>query len=268
MLKSKSIGLLILLSVSLIFTVSALSVQKTEFVISTDPYENLSISVINPDSKEEIQVFAGKARKFGEFRFTYYGTIPKVKLIASIINNETGEAIKKEELGPFNLGTPLINLNFSRSKEEAKTEENKANSPQKTESETSQEGQNNPVTGAVIGSEKSFSIIYYFVAAGALGVIVLLIVLIKKKKFIFKSSPQEPNPAKLVKAEKDKKPAKAEVKVQPSTSSAPLTVADTEKRIAELQNQLDQIKNEEKLFKLQQQVDQEKKSLDKLRGRN
>lgn len=258
MMKSKNIVFILILSSMFLVTVSAISVLKTEFVITTDPNENLSISVINPDTKEELQVFAGKSRKFGEFRFTYYGTIPKVKLIASIINNETGEVIKKEELGPFNLGTPTVSLNFSRPKEEAKKIV--------AESETSKEGSNNPVTGAVVGTDKSFSTIYYFVAAGALGVIILLIVLIKKKKFIFKSDPQEPNPAKIIKAEKEKKPSKAEVKVQPQTSSAPLTVAETEKKIAELQNQLDQIKNEEKLLKLQQQVDQERKSLDRLRG--
>ena len=63
---------------------------------------------------------------------------------------------------------------------------------------------------------------------------------------------------------KPNKQSKIEVKVTPQNiiSSNPI---DTEKRITELQKELEQIKNEEKLVQLQNQVIKERHELKKLR---
>lgn len=262
MFKSKKTIFILLFSFVFVFAVSALSVQKTEFVITTDPYQNLSFTVVNPDTNEELQVFAGRARKFGEYRFTYYGTISKIKVVASIINNATEEIVKKKEFGPFTLGTPSVNLNFSLSDgENAASENNLENLNANTETnEVPSLEENSPISGAVVGTEKSFSSLYYIVAAVVLCMVVLIFLL--KRKMFFKSGPNEPDPKKLVKTDK-KSYSKTEVVVSPQSSTTE-TIGDTEKKIVELQKQLEQIRSEEKLLKLQQQIDLEKKSLNKL----
>ena len=117
-----------------------------------------------------------------------------------------------------------------------------------------------PILGFVIGTNGKFSSIYYYVGAGVLGLIILLIIFRRKVKT--DNSPTEPNPNKM--KSKPNKQSKIEVKVTPQNiiSSNPI---DTEKRITELQKELEQIKNEEKLVQLQNQVIKERHELKKLR---
>ena len=254
---------LLIASLFLIITISsvtALEVKKTEFVIATEPYQNLSIRLLNSESsdKEEVGLFEGRARKFGEYRFTYYGTINKVILVASAINNETGDTLKKEEFGPYSLGTPIINLNFSVSESPSENKENIIENNYTNSTIESPKVKKNPLIGLVIGENGEFSKIYYYVGAGALGIIILIIIF--KRGIKTNSAPSEPNPKKLKVV---KKPEKTEIVVQAQQKSDD-TIEQTEKKIADLQKQLEQIRSEEKLLKLQKQINEEKQSLRKM----
>ncbi|MBM3232029.1 hypothetical protein FJZ21_01470 [Candidatus Pacearchaeota archaeon] len=259
MLKAKK-GLLILGFLLILATVTALEVRKTEFVITTNPYLNLSISVIDPDTKEEVELFEGRARKFGEFRFTYYGIVDKVSLEVRAINNESGELIKEEKYGPYNLGVPTVNFNFTIAEEVKETEVVEESLPETTQVSSEEANEKSPILGLVIGEDGQFRKVYYYVFAGALGVIVLVILM--RKRLAMKSGPTEPNPSKIVK--KKVVPTKTEVPAQVVDKSNESNINDTEKKIADLQKQLEQIRNEEKLAKLQKQLNLEKQSLKRL----
>lgn len=245
-------------------TVTALEVKKTEFVIATEPYNNMSVSVLNADTGEEVELFEGRARKFGEYRFTYYGTISKVDLEVKILNNETGEVIKEEKFGPYIIGVPTVKLNFSISELNEEPEVVEEVLPETTEVTTEETSEKSPISGLVIGEDGQFRKVYYYVLAGALGVIVLGILM--RKKLSVKSSPTEPHPSKVMK--KKMAPAKTEVPVQVVDKSNESSINDTEKRITDLQKQLEQIRNEEKLAKLQKQLNLEKQSLKRLQDEN
>lgn len=271
MFNAKNILFFLAISILFVTATHALEVKKTEFVITTEPYQNLSISVVNPDTNEEIQVFAGRARKFGEYRFTYYSTIQKVLLSASIMNNQTGEVVKNKKLGPYTLGAPQIALNFSLAdeqvvEEEPQEEEVEVNETLPETSKSSEEGsERSAILGFVIGENGEFRKIYYYIGAGALIAIILIILL--KKGVNLKSSPTEPDPNKVIKSKSDK-PTKEEVKAQKqeiAKATAPASVEDTENKITDLQKQLEQIRNEEKLLQLQKQLNSERNRLDKLR---
>jgi len=248
--------------------VTALEVKKTEFVIKTEPYQNLSISVIDPDTDEEVELFEGRARKFGEYRFTYYGTIDKVLLKVSIIDNETGKKLKNDKFGPYDLGSSEVPIDFyllSVDDSESGTEEESIddlNASTETDDVSQQKGK---IQGLIIGQNLNFSKTYYFVGAGVLGVLILAFVLRKHLIFVKPASPVEPHPSKVVKS-KSEKPEKVEVKPQTVTnkSNDNVSINETEKRIADLQKQLDEIRGEEKLLKLQEQLKRERQSLKKM----
>jgi hypothetical protein len=241
---------------------SAVEVQKSDFIITTEPYQNLSIEVINPSTNEVLQEFGGRARKFesNNFQFTYYGTIPSVSLNARIMNNETGEVLHEKKFGPYNLGTPSYNIEFfyDNAPTEVSTE------TETTETETSETNQTSPssISGLVIGENGKFRSVYYYIVGAVLGVVILLVVL-RKRMSMTRSSPTEPHPSKVIK--KTTKPAKTEVAPTVVDKTDITPVNDTEKRIADLQKQLEQVRNEEKLAKLEKQLALEKQSLNRMK---
>ncbi len=266
--KNKLIVSSIVVSLLFIFVVSALEVKKSEIVVKTEPYQNLSITVIDADTKEELQTFEGRARKFGEYRFTYYGTISKILLSASIVNNDTQETLLNKKLGPYTLGsvsantTATINIDLYLSKPEEVVVESNVTKKELNESLTNQSSkEKSRIIGFVTGSNGQFSNLYYYIGAGAIAIAILLTIL-KRRSFMTKSStPVEPNPKK-VRSEK-KAPSKTEV-IVPAQTTNQTSINDTEKRIAEIQKQLEDIKSEEKLLKLQRQLNQERNELKKL----
>lgn len=260
MLNAKSL-MIASLFLLLATTVSTLEVKKTEFIFTTDPYVNISVSVLNEETGEEVELFEGRARKFGEYRFTYYGTVGQVNLKAKIINNETGDVIKEETFGPYTLGIPSATINFTLGEMNSEeTETIQEVLPETTELTSEGASEGSPILGLVIGEDGQFRKIYYYVSAGILGLIILVVVL-RKHLSTVKSGPVEPHPAKVM---KKTKPAKVEVPVQVVDKSNEESINDTEKRITDLQKQLEQIRNEEKLAKLQRQLNLERQSLKKL----
>lgn len=241
-------------------TVTAIEVKKTEFVVTTNPDSKLSISVVDPDlNNEEVELYEGVSKKSGAYRFTYHGIIDKVKLIVRIVNNNTGEIIDEKEFGPYSLGTTLVNVNFTSSKVES-NEQVPEQTTELTESETS--APTSELTGlAVSETSLNFSSVYYYVIGGVLALVILVIVM-RKRMSLGRSSPSEPHPNKVMKASKAVQ-AKKEV-VVPVVDKSNESINDTEKRIVELQKQLDQVRNEEKLAKLQKQLNLEKQSLKRL----
>lgn len=245
----------------LIAAVSGLEVKKTEFIFNTDPYVNISVSVLNEETGEEVELFEGRARKFGEFRFTYYGTVDQVNLKAKIINNETGDVIKEETFGPYVLGIPSATMNFTLGEIGASEETVEETVPETTEVVSEEASENSPILGLVIGENGEFRKIYYYVSAGIIGLVILTVVL-RKRLSTVKSGPVEPHPSKVIK--KVKPSSKTEVVVPVVDKSNEENINDTEKRIADLQKQLEQIRNEERLAKLQKQLNLERQSLKKL----
>lgn len=264
MSKAKIIGLIVFFSLLFVVSVGALEVKKTEFIIATDPYQNLSFTVIDSDSNAELQTFAGRARKFGEYRFTYYGLIPKISLTGSIVNNDTGETLKTQNFGPFNLGTSNVNLNLTLTELENDSVENivVTNSSSSLTNESA-EGRTS-ILGFVTGDNGAFSNVYYYVGAGALGLIILMIIFRRKTSSV--STPVEPNHKKM---KSDKKvQAKTEVVIPQAAPTNQTSINETEKRITDIQKQLEQIRSEEKLLKLQKQLNQERQELNKLQSEN
>lgn len=259
MINSKSL-MIVGLFLLLIVAVSGLEVKKTEFIFKTDPYVNISVSVQNEETGEEVELFEGRARKFGEFRFTYYGTVGQVKLKAKIINNETGDTIKEETFGPYVLGIPSATMNFTLEEIEAPEEIVEETLPETTEVIVEEASETSPISGLVIGEDGKFRKIYYYVSAGIIGLVILAVIL-RKRLSTVKSGPVEPHPNKVT---KKVKPSKTEVVVPVVDKSNEENINDTEKRIADLQKQLEQIRNEERLAKLQKQLNLERQSLKKL----
>jgi len=257
--------ILVLISILLVGAlVTALEVRKTEFVINTEPYQNLSIRVINADTKGEMQVFEGRARKFGEYRFTYYGTIAKVSLAASIVNNATKEVLKEKTFGPFTLGAATETIDFYLSGSAATANDTVLNSSSQIQNS---DGTENPsIQGAVINESSGFSNKYYYVGAGVLAALVLAFVF-RKQLLTRNSSPSEPKPAEvytkqIIPSKKEITPqVSASKKMSKSGKASKSSINETEKRIADLQKQLDEVRNEEKLVALQKQLNQEKKTL-------
>ena len=68
--------------------------------------------------------------------------------------------------------------------------------------------------------------------------------------------------------QKKESPSKTEVVVPQTAPTNQTSINDTEKRIADLQKQLEQIRSEEKLLKLQKQLNLEKQELNKLQSEN
>ncbi len=269
----------IIISLFFIFVVlsfvSALDVKKSEIVIVTDPYQNLSV-VIQDESGADIQTFAGRARKFGEYRFTYYGVIPKIKLKASIVNNGTGEVLLSKEFGPYNLGN-LINITLKLLDDDRDDSENivpfPINSSNSTNVSNATSGifeNTNPLTGRAIGEIiPSLPKTYYYVVAGFLGLGLLIFVLRKKINMVKKSAPAEPDHQKMfdkpVVRESVKEEFKPEVS-QVSASDKSSEAQEIQDKISGLQKQLDQIRGEEKLIKLQRQIARERDELKKLQN--
>ena len=232
--------LLFLLAFSLLFIsiVSALEVKKSEIVVTTEPYQNLSVTIINPDTNAELQNFTGRARKSGESRFAYYGVVNKISISASIINNDTKETLLNKKFGPYDLGTEIITINLTLSEldEEVTPQEevgtNITNSSSAIANEI--ESEKSSILGFVIGEGNAkFSNLYYYVGAGALGLVILLIIF--KRKVKTDKAPTEPNPdkTKTIKKVQSKTEVSLDLKNKPSIT--PVNSIDTEKRISELQ---------------------------------
>jgi len=261
MLNNK-ISLVMITFFLLIGVASALTVQKTEFVIKTEPYQNLSVVIVDVATKAEVGLFEGRARKFGEYRFTYYGTVSKVNLLASIVNNDTQEVLKTQTFGPYTLGTPTISADFYLNQETPETPE--ATEELNSSAQSSNATENSPVTGLVVGEGGEFSKVYYYVGAAVLGVLVLVFVFKRRLAASIKSAPVEPSPSKVIKS-RPIKTEKTEVSVKNTPQkSNESNISETEKRISDLQKQLEQIRSEEKLAKLQKQINLEKQSLKKM----
>lgn len=257
----------LMISIFLILaTVTAIEVKKTEFIVTTNPDNKLSISVVDPDlNNEEVELYEGVAKKSGEYRFTYHGIIDKVKLSARIVSNDTGEIIDEKEFGPYTLGTTTVRVNFTSSKVQAAEEPVIEEKTKLTESETS--ASESELTGLAIGETSgSLSSVYYYVIGGVLALVILVIVM-RKRMSLATGSPTEPHPNKVMKANKVV-PAKKEVVLPVADKSNDSSIGDTEKRIADLQKQLDQVRNEEKLAKLQKQLKLEQQSLKRLQEDN
>ncbi len=276
MINAKKIIISLFFIFVLLSFVSAIEVKKSEIIIVTDPYQNMSV-VIKDDSGADIQTFAGRARKFGEYRFTYYGIVPKIKISVSIINNLTNEVLSSKEFGPYTLGS-LINVTLKLNMDSddnsvianVPISSNNTNSSISTNISNSTSGSSNPLTGRVIGDLiPSLPKTYYYVLAGFLGVGLLIFVLRKKINLSRKLAPAEPDHQKMFdkpvvreSSKEEFKPEVSQVHVSDKSSEA----LDIQNKISNLQRQLEQIQGEERLVKLQKQIDIEREELKKLRG--
>jgi hypothetical protein len=274
----KSIDKFIISFIFLLFLVSfvsAIEVKKTEFVVITDPYQNIT-AVVKDEAGAELQTFAGRARKFGEYRFTYHGLVSKVKLSVSIINNATEEVLVSKNFGPYTMGNPVnvtlkLNTNPGSGASVVDTPNAQNNNTNSTNvsSSNSQASAANPLTGRAVGeSVPGLPKTVYYVLAGFLGV-GLLIFILRKKMPSKKGTPKEPDHQKMFDKPVVKEMVKEEFKPEstplPITPSKEAEAQEIQQKISALQGQLEQIRGEEKLIKLQRQLDRERGELKKLR---
>ena len=252
---------------ALLSFISALEVKKSEVVVVTEPYQNIS-AVVKSISGEELQTFAGRARKFGEYRFTYYGVVDKIKLSVSIMNNESQESIVSKDFGPYAMGSPInVTLKLLESvKVEAVVKDIVTES--NVTSNVSNSG-SSPLTGRVVGgSVKQASPAYYYVGM-AIIVIGLAVFIVRRRFSSAKGIPKEPDHQKMF----SKKEEKAQVKEEftPPVEATVITPDKTnaqeiQQKIADLQKQLEQVRGEEKLIRLQKQLAREQQELGKLKN--
>ncbi len=258
--------------------VSAIEVKKSEIVVITDPYQNLSV-VIKDDSGADLQTFAGRARKFGEYRFTYYGVVSKIKISASIIDNRTNEVLSSKDFGSYSLGELItITLKLNETPESdsvlvnALTSQNNTNSSNSMNVSNATSGSASPITGRAIGGIiPSLPKTYYYVLAGFLGLGLLIFVLRKKINISKKSAPAEPDHQKMFDKPVARESAKEEFKPEVSqvpTADKSSEAQEIQDKISGLQKQLEQIRGEEKLIRLQRQIAREKDELRKLQDGN
>jgi hypothetical protein len=280
----KSINKIILVFIFLMFVtsfVSAVEVKKTEFVIATEPYQNIT-AVVKDEAGADLQKFVGRARKFGEYRFTYYGLVPKVKLNVLIINNDTEEVLVSKDFGPYTTGSSTVNVtvmlnpgqgnaivNTPNPISQNSSNNNGSNSTNVTLANSSVNSNANPLTGRAIGeSLHSLPQSVYYVLAGFLGVGLLIFVLRKKMRHITKNAPKEPNHQKMFDKPVVKEPVKEEFKPESNSisiaSNKESEAQEIQQKIIDLQKQLEQIRGEEKLIRLQRQISKEKDELKKL----
>lgn len=275
--KTNTVILGLFLFFAVLSFVSAVEVKKSEVVVVTDPYQNIT-AVVKDESGATLQTFSGRARKFGEYRFTYHGIVSKVKVTVSIINNLTDEVVATKDFGPYTMGNPF---NVTLKASDSPGVSGNSNIPSTAPPVDSINGTNstnatsssqnpsvtNPLTGRVVGEIiPSLPKAYYFVIAGFLG-IGLLIFVLRKKVTRKASAPKEPDHQKMFDKPVVSAPVKEEFKPETNTVVAPDKVSEAQEiqqKISELQKQLDQIRGEEKLIKLQRQLAREKEELRKL----
>lgn len=156
-----------------------------------------------------------------------------------VLEKETSEENQEEEL--------IDGLNASKEVDDLKLNKNKS-----------------LIQGLAIGENFKFSNTYYYVGVAVLGALILVFILKRKISTKVLKSPVEPHPSKVI-SSKNTKHSKVEVPVKnPTEKTSDSTINETEKRISDLQKQLEQIRSEEKLLKLQKQLNQEKQSLKKM----
>ncbi len=251
--------------------VSALEVKKTEVVINTDPYQNMSVVVKNLEGGD-LQTFAGRARKFGEYRFTYYAIVDKFKISVSIVNNDTQEVILSKDFGPYTSGN-LVNVTLKLFSSENVVELPLINSLTNKTNLNASANETAPSSGlltgkAVDGKIGKLSPVYYYVIFALFG-IGIFVFLMRRRTSSFKTAPNEPNHEKMFSQKEEKKAYKEEFAPSSDigiTASARTNNAqELKQKINDLQKQLEQIHVEEDLIKLQRQVSAEQNKLDELR---
>ncbi len=268
-MKFKGVFVFSLLAIVLVACfVVALDVKKSEIVVRTKAYQNLTLEFIDTNSESVLQTYSNRSRKFGELRWTFYTVVGEFKLFITDVDTEGAEPV---EYGPFQSGSP-VEINFSGWSAENKediddaVEYNKdldllveANSSNlENYSENSEE--NSPVTGWTIGGKILSSKNIYFVAIGVFTLAIAAIIMGRTLRNKIKSQPSPPNPDKFEDAGKVR-PTTEMKKIQLSTD-------DTGKKIEILQKQLDELKNQERLVSLQKQIDKEKENLRRLQDTN
>lgn len=266
---------LILLLVALTFVV-ALEAKKSDVIIRTKPYQNLTLKFVNADDEEVLQTYSNRSRKFGELRWAFYSVVGNFKLFVTDVDTEGAEPV---EYGPYQTGVP-IEINFSGWSAEGNpspppaqsngnlnaTNLNTSSTNSTTNSSSGQSAGNSPITGLAIEGDGLSSNLYYFVAIGAfaLAMAALVVRRLLRSRMI---APAPPSPVKFDKVEK----------VGPHTEGTKIVnrfdaalqqrkaTGNAENRIAGLQKQLDELKNEERIVDLQKQIAIEKESLRKMR---
>ncbi len=271
----------IIISLFFIFVVlsfvSALEVKKTEIVIVTDPYQNMSV-IVQDNGGSSLQTFVGRARKFGEYRVTYHGVVDKIKIAVSIVkDNETQEILTSKDFGPYNAGTSInVTLRYlaqgsSIVNDAVPVVQNQTNVTSNITSNLTS-ASSTPLTGrAVDGSIQGLvgklSPVYYYAFIGVVGLGIFVFVMRRRLSVRKKNTPVEPDHQKMF----NKKEEKAVVKEEftPPTEATVVApdksnVQELQQKITDLQKQLEQVRGEEKLIRLQRQLAREQQELKKL----
>ena len=255
--------------------VVALEVKKSEIIIRTKPYQNLTLKFVDSITDDTLQTYSNRSRKFGELRWAFYSVVGEFKLFITDLDVEDADSV---EYGPYQTGV-LVDVNFSGWSAESnpsppvaisniveELEDGVVNGTNNsTNSSANQNIGGSVLTGRVIDSESISSGKYYFVAIGAFALAIAIFVvrrLLRNK--MTTNAPQ--NSLKVDKIEKLRPLVDAKRVRNSDVIAKQRTTDDAEKEILDLQKQLNELKNEERVVELQRQVAREKESLRKMRG--
>lgn len=281
MMSTKKIIISLFFIFAILSFVSALEVKKTEIIIVTDPYQNMSV-VVQDNGGSTLQTFSGRARKFGEYRIKYYGVVDKIKVAVSIIkDNETQEVLVSKDFGPYNVGAQ-VNVTLKYLSQDASEENEVIPIPSNLLNITSNSTSNVtinassvasiPLTGRAVGGSIQGAIgklspTYYYVIIGVVGLGIFVFVMRRRLSVKRESVPKEPDHQKMFNKKEEKVIVKEEftppidsIVVSPDKSN----VQELQQKIGDLQKQLEQVRGEEKLIRLQRQLSREQQELKKL----
>lgn len=265
-MKFKSVFVFSLIVIVLVACfVVALDVKKSEIVVHTKAYQNLTLKFVDTASESVLQTYSNRSRKFGELRWMFYTVVGEFKLFITDVDTNGAEPV---EYGPFQSGSP-VEINFSgwsvENKEDIVEDEDKADSIVEANSSnlvnySEMNEKNSPLTGFTIGDKYVSPKTIYFVVIGAFVLVIAAFILRIALRNKMTAQPLPPNPDKFEDIGKIRPSAELK-KIQ-------LPEDNTGKKIASLQKQLDELKSQERLATLQKQVAQEKESLRKMQDAN
>ena len=280
---TRKVGVICLLILLALPFVWGLQAVKTPIALQTERRQNFTMQIIDNQDSTVLQTVAGRADGAGTYSFAYYGFAAKVKIRLELTEGDS--VVKSKDFGPYTAGTTVnLTLRIGDSSQDtpsgAPIDVNSSNQNTTVNATTNVTAnttiQNSSVgvsalTGRVVGENDeriAFSNIYYYVGAVVLGALILLVVF--RRKGVKKDGPIEPDHRKLFGKTAPKPSAKEEyspsspIVVAPDAST---DISDGDKKIAELQKQIDKIRSADKVDKLKKQIAQEQEELKKLQGK-
>ena len=266
---SKKIALFFMI-VLLVGFVGALTVTKTVITVQAGRYDNITVSVVDPEDGEKIlKVHSANANEDGVLTFDYSALVGEFNLIVDVKTYE-GDDVGVESFGPFTSGDPVnVSIGNSDSVDGGVGDSDSdalvdqvdsvdSVAPEESDSDTS-------LTGLVVSDGKDEgsvdSKIIYYVLGGLLIVGALVLLVRRTRRKIAGTMP--PHELKkvdtsIVKGKKDDDGSEEDKDNKEGKNDG---LKDAEKRIVELQKEIGKLKNRGKIEELEKHIENERNQI-------